>query len=79
MIHHVLAEVALTAVGARVGVGVLDVAVLAAGDVFRRAGRDIIGAAERIVVAAGVDHGRLSPLEAAAKQRGDEQENDALG
>src|SRR5580692_11030625 len=51
MVQHVFAEIALFAIGAGVGVGVLDVAILAAGDVFRRAGRDIFGAAERVVVA----------------------------
>jgi hypothetical protein len=35
VVQHVLAEIALPAIGARVGVIALDVAVLAAGDVFR--------------------------------------------
>jgi hypothetical protein len=51
MVHHVFAEIALTAVGACIGVTALNVAILAAGDVLRRACRDIAGAAERIVVA----------------------------
>src|SRR5258707_2420248 len=77
MIQHVFAEVALAAVGAGVGIVALDVAVLAAGDVFRRADRDIVGAAEGVVViAAGNGHGRLAPLEAAREQRGDEHERD---
>src|SRR5438552_5182357 len=51
IVQHVLAEVALAAVGARFGIAALDVAVLAAGDIFRRADRDVVGAAGRIVVA----------------------------
>ena len=71
MIQHVLAEIALAAIGARVGVVALNVAVLAAGDIFRRAVFDIIGAAERIVVIAiGIDQGRLALLEAAARSIG---------
>src|SRR3954454_11896811 len=35
--QHVFAEIALAAIGARVGLGALDAAVLAAGDIFRRA------------------------------------------
>jgi hypothetical protein len=77
MVHHVFAEIALAAVGARVGVTVLDVAILAAGDVVVRTGREIFGTAERVVVAGRVDHGRLSPLEAAGKQRRDQQESDS--
>jgi hypothetical protein len=49
MAQHVFAEIALAAVGAGVSVGALDVAILAAGDVFVRAGRDILGAAVRVV------------------------------
>src|SRR6266481_8607782 len=77
MIQHVFAEIALAAVGAGVGVVALDVAFLSACDIFRRADRDIFGAAEGIVViAARNGHGRLPPLEAAREQRGDEQERD---
>src|SRR5260370_13450423 len=66
MIQHVFAEIALAAVGAGVGVVALDVAVLAAGDVFRRADPDTVGAAEGVVViAARNGHGPLPPLEAA--------------
>ena len=49
MVHHVVAETALAAVRARVGVVALDVAIPAAGDIFVRARRDVIGAAERVV------------------------------
>jgi hypothetical protein len=49
MVHHVFAEIALAAVGARVGVAALNVAILAADDIFRRAGREIFDAAERVV------------------------------
>src|SRR6266581_7184232 len=50
MVQHVFAEVALAAVGARGGVVALNVAVLAAGDIFGGACRNIVGAAEGIVV-----------------------------
>ena len=76
MAHHVFAEVALATIGTRVEPGALDVAVLAAGDIFRRADLDIVGAAERVIVGAGIDHGRLSPLQAACQQGSDEQERD---
>src|SRR5713226_2717886 len=36
VVQHVFAEIALAAVGAGVGVGALDVAVLAAGEIFGR-------------------------------------------
>ena len=76
MVQHVFAEIALTAVGARGGVVAVHVAVFAAGDIFAGAGGDIVGAADRVVIAACVDDGRLSPLEAARKQRCGEQECD---
>src|SRR6478735_5315255 len=76
VVQHVFAEIALAAVGAGVGVDALDVAVLAAGDIFRRAGRDIVGAAERVVIAAGIDHGGLAALEAAGEQRREERQGD---
>jgi hypothetical protein len=78
MVQHVFAEIALTAVGARVGVAALDVAIFPARNIFRRAYHNIVGAAERIVVIAGcIDHGRLSALKAAREQRCDEQKGDA--
>jgi hypothetical protein len=78
MVQHVIAEIALTAVGACVGVVALDVAILATGNILRRAYHNIVGTAERIVVIAScIDHGRLSPLEAAREQRCDEQKRDA--
>src|SRR6476619_7792576 len=75
MVQHVFAEIALAAVGARGGVGALDVAIPAAGDIFAGAGRDIVGAADRVVIAC-VDDGRPSALEAACQQRGGEYECD---
>jgi hypothetical protein len=70
MVQHVFAEIALAAVGARVGGVALNVAILAAGDVFRRAGLDIVGAAERVVViAVRIDQRRLSALEATGRRR----------
>ena len=67
MVQHVFAEVALTAIGARVGIVALNVAILAASDILRRARRGVVGTAECIVVATGVDHGRLSALKAACE------------
>jgi hypothetical protein len=78
MVQHVFAEIALTAVGACIGVAALDVAIFPAGNIFRRAYHNIVGTAERIVVIAPcIDHGRLSPLEATREQRCNEQKRDA--
>jgi hypothetical protein len=78
MVQHVFAEIALAAVGARVGIAALGVAVLAAGDVFRRARLDVIGTAKCIVVVATCcEHRRLSALEAPPEQRCGEQQSDA--
>ena len=45
-----LREILLLLVGARGGVGALGIAIPTAGDIFGRAGGDIIGAAERVVI-----------------------------
>src|ERR1700724_3824186 len=75
MVQHLFAEVALAAVGARGGVVAGNVAVLAAGDIFHRAGRNIVGAAEGVVVfAERILHDAVSLLEATGEQRGCEQE-----
>ena len=63
----------LSAGGAGIVVDARDVGVLATADLFRRAGRDIVGAAERVVIAAGIDHGGLAALKAAG-DGGDEEE-----
>jgi len=79
MIQHILAEIALAAIGARVGVVALHVAILAAGDILRRALFDIVGPAECVVVIAiGVRHGRLSPFEAAAQHRRKQRQRDEM-
>src|SRR5258705_12590257 len=70
VVQHVFAEIALAAVGARGGVVAEHVAVFATGGVFAGADRDIVGAADRVVVAACVNDGRLSPLKAPCEQRG---------
>ena len=60
--------------GRRGGRCALDVAVLAAGNVFRRADRDIVGAAERVVVlAAGSAHGDLVARCAGSEREGGER------
>jgi hypothetical protein len=75
--QHVFAEIALTAIGTGVGIATLNVAILAAGDIFRRADR-IVGAADRIIVIATcIDHRWLSALKAAREQRYDEQQCNA--
>jgi hypothetical protein len=79
VIQHVFAEVALLSVRACAGVGVLSVAIPAAGDILRRADRDIIGAAERIVIDAGVNHRWLTPLKAAREQWRNEHEQTNWG
>jgi hypothetical protein len=71
-----LGEVSLGAVSAGVGITTLDVAVLAAVDVFVRADCDVVGATEGVVIGGAVDHGRLAALEAAGEQRGDQQKGD---
>src|SRR6516164_3666686 len=50
MVEHILSEIALPAVGARDRIAALDIAVLAAGDVFGRTGGIATGAADGIVV-----------------------------
>ena len=51
IVQHVLAEVALLLVGAIDGVAALGIAILAAADIFGRAGRNLAaGAAEGVVV-----------------------------
>jgi len=75
MVQHVFAEVALAAIGAPGGVVAGNVAVLAAGDIFRRAGCNIVGAAERIIVfAQRILYDAVTPLEATGEQRGDQQQ-----
>src|SRR3954471_22241883 len=74
IVQHLLGEVSLGTVGARVGVAALNVTVLAADDIVVRTHRDIVGAAERVVIGAGVDHGRLAPFQAAGEQWRGEQE-----
>ena len=66
VVQHVFAEVALTAVGARGGVAPYHVAVLAAGDIFRRTDRDIVGAADRVVILAQAGDWNLAALRTAA-------------
>src|SRR5437868_14901890 len=74
MVYHVFAEVALAAVGACGGIVAGNVAVLATSDIFGGAGSDIVGAAECIVILAKrIGHRRRPPLEAAGKQRCEEE------
>jgi hypothetical protein len=51
IVQHVFAEIALLLVGAGRGVAALNVAVLAAGDIFGRADLHVVGAAERVIIA----------------------------
>ena len=73
VVQHGFAEIALAAVDAVVETGTPDIAVLAAGDIFRRADLDVVGAAERVVISAGVDHGRLAAFEATGEEWGEEE------
>jgi len=79
MVQHVFAEIALGVIGAGGGVGALDVAIFAAGDIFRRAGLDVVGAAEGVVVLTQrrTERKRLAALEAAGKQGSEQQQRDA--
>src|SRR5438270_5201775 len=70
-VDHGFAQVLLRAVGLGGGVAALDVAVLAAGDVFGRADRDIVGAADRVVVFAKAGDGAVVTRSAGGeRQRG---------
>ena len=58
VVHHVFAKIALPTVGARLGPLALHVAIPAAGDIFRRAGRyGVVGAAVGIIVVIAVISG----------------------
>jgi hypothetical protein len=74
IVQHVFGEIALPTVGAHFGVLPLDVAILAAGDIFGRALLDVVGAAEGVVVTSGIGQRRRSPLEAAGEQWRDQEE-----
>ena len=66
IVHHVFAEIALPPIGAGFGVLALDVAILAACDIFRRADRDLaIALAVLIVVAHALRDRRSAALETA--------------
>src|ERR1700722_7623713 len=79
IVQHVLAEIALGVIGAGGGVGALDVAVLATGNIFGRAWLDVVGAAEDVVVLVQrrIERKRLAALEAAGKQGSEQQQRDA--
>jgi hypothetical protein len=79
MVQHVFAEIALTAVGGRDGIAALGVAVFAAGNIFGRAGLDVVGSAERVVVISARNHRRLPPLETASQQWRNQQQHDERG
>jgi hypothetical protein len=74
IVQHVFGETALLLVGVRRSVGALGVAVLAAGDVFGRADLNVVGAAERVVVA----HGDrcVAAVRAGRKRQGGECQRD---
>src|SRR3954467_9913248 len=78
IIQHLLGHIALGTVGASIGIAALHVAVLAAVDIVVRAHGDILGAAECVVVGAGVDHGRLAAFEATGEQWGCQQQRDEV-
>ena len=69
-------ETALLLVGARRGVTALNVAVLAAGDVFGRADLNIVGTAERVIVAER--DGRVAAVRAGRKRQGSHCQRDAM-
>ena len=71
IVQHVVGEIALALVGAPGGVAALKVAVLAAGDIFGTAGRDIVGAAECVVVPAERGGRDLAALRARGQDKRD--------
>jgi hypothetical protein len=76
IVEHVFAEIALPTVGGRLGLLPLDVAILAAGDIFGRALLDIVGAAECVVATCRIGQRRRSPLEAADEQWREQNQGD---
>jgi hypothetical protein len=80
IVEHVFPEIALLLVGAHDGVVALDIAIPAAGDIFGRTSRDIVGAAERVVVLvqAGEDR-NLIALHAGREREHREGEREELG
>src|SRR6185312_14197372 len=72
MVHHPFREVLLLLVGAGDRIAALDVAVLAAGDILRRAGRAGMGAAIAIVILGQAGRHRC----AIARDAGGERERD---
>src|SRR4051794_9055576 len=77
-VDHRLAQVLLRAVDLGGGVAALDVAVLAAGDVFGGADGNIVGAADRIVVLAEAGDGDLVAGGAGGERQGGECEGDEV-
>src|SRR5262245_3736315 len=73
IVQHLFGKVSLGAIGACVGIAALNVAVLAAVDVFVRADSRI-GAAIGVVIGRRVNHSWLAALEATGEKRGDKQE-----
>src|SRR3954470_2944883 len=72
MVQHVFAEVTLTAVGAGGRGTALDIAVLATGHVFGRAGRIAAALADRVVVIAAHRHRRLVARGAGGEDDGEQ-------
>src|SRR5258708_24127418 len=69
IVQHVFAEIALRAVGARGGVAADHVAILAARHIARRADRNPVGAADRIVILAEARHRNLAALRAGPERQ----------
>src|SRR5258707_5650409 len=74
-VDHGFAQVLLRAVGLGGGVAALDVAVLAAGHVFGRADRDVVGAADRVVVLAEAGDGNVVAGRAGGEREGGKRES----
>ena len=73
IVQHLLGKISLGAIGACVGIAALNVAVLAAVDIFVRADSRI-GAAVGVVIGRRVNHDGLAAFEAASEKRGDQEE-----
>jgi len=69
MVQHVFAEIALAAIGSPRRVIAQNVSILPAGNILRRADRDIIGAAECVVIFAEAGSRNLATLRTGGEKK----------
>lgn len=80
MVQHVFAEVALAAIGLGLGGIAHDIAILAAGGIFGRAGLHIVGTAIGVVVIDALrrDRGRIMRRRAGGQRKAHDRERDQV-